>query len=213
MGGRGSGSSLGGGSGKNVNVISQTDIWSYRHRQSNEAFVDQINGSIRDMENDFPGLMQTVERVNAAELGGQDRTNTLGFYSPSEKSVSMNQYYTDVGRMNAAYDSAGDFHPNRGNKTAVEAVTYHEMGHALTDHVGAKFGSNNIDDAAKKIVDDAYRNSNGRGGTKAWAGGISGYATHSNAECVAEAVCDWYCNGNNAKAQSKSIMAELRKYA
>lgn len=50
-------------------------------------------------------------------------------------------------------------------------------------------------------------------GTKAWAGKISGYAQDSWAECVAEAVSDYYCNGSKAHANSKAIMAELRKYA
>lgn len=210
---RGGGTALGKGRNKNVRVISSTDVWSYRHRRDNEAFVDQINSSVRTMEDDFPGLMQTVTSVNAAELGGKDKTQTLGFYSPADKSVSMNQYYTDIDRMNAAYDNSGSYHPGRGNKTAVEAVSYHEMGHALTDHVGAKLGATGIDDAAKRIVDNAYNNSGGKGGTKAWANKISGYAAESNAECIAEAVCDWYCNGSKANAASKAIMTELKRYA
>lgn len=208
---------LGGASGKPINIKSQTDVWTYRHNPNNEPFVDSINGSVRDISNDFPGIMNDINVVNSAELGGADKVNTLGFYSSDQKSVSLNENYTNINKMNAIYDQSvkENYHPSRGSKNGTEAVTYHEMGHALTDYAGKKFGAKNIDDAAKKIVDDAYRNSKGRNtasGTKAWARKISGYATESNAECIAEAVCDWYCNGSKAKAQSKAIMTELMKY-
>lgn len=210
--------SLGGsGGGVPTNIISETDVWSYRHNPNNEPFVDSINGSVRDISDDFPGIMNDVNVVNSAELGGPDKVHTLGYYSSGEKSVSLNDNYTNINKMNAVYDNAvkANYHPSRGDKNGVEAVTYHEMGHALTDYVGKKFGAKNIDDAAKKIVDDAYKNSRGRNtasGTKAWAKKISGYAAESNAECIAEAVCDYYCNGNKAKSQSKAIMTELFKY-
>lgn len=163
------------------------------------------------MEDDFPGLMQTVTSVNAAKLGGKDKTDVLGFYSRGDKSVSLNQNYTDIDKMNAAYDNSDGFHPGRGNKTAVEAVTYHEMGHALTDHVGQKMGIYDMDEAAKRIVDNAYNSSGGKGGTKAWAAKISGYAADSNTECIAEAVSDWYCNGSKANEASKAIVSELKR--
>ena len=206
--------SLGGGSGKPVDILDQTDVWSYRHNPNNEPFVDSINGSVRDIHDDFPGIMDDVSVVNSATLGGADKVQTLGFYSRDSQSVSLNDNYTNVNKMNSIYDESvkAGYHPSRGDKNGVEAVTYHEMGHALTDHVAKKMGINNFDDAAKKIVDDAYKNSKGRSGTKAWAGKISGYAKENNAECIAEAVCDWYCNGSKANSRSKAIMAELKKY-
>lgn len=208
----GSGESLGGGSGENVNILNTTDVWSYRHRRDNEAFVDAINTGVSKIQNDFPDVMDTVERVDAAQLGGLDSATTLGFYGGGE--LGINQNYTDIGKMNITYDAAvqSGYHPSRGNLSGTEAVTLHEMGHALTDHVGKKIGSKDLDSAAKTIVDNAYKNSGGRGGTKRWAGGISGYAQKNNAECIAEAVADWYCNGNRAARQSKAIMSELRKY-
>lgn len=215
MGGRGSsGPSLGKGGGGKINIVSETDVWSYRHRKGNEPFVDAINTSVRTIEDDFPGVMETVTSVNASTLSGSDKAHTLGYYSPSDKSVSLNDNFTDIDKMNATYDHsvATGFHPPRGNKSGTEAVAFHEMGHALTDHIGKKMGAADIDDAAERIVNAAYKNSRGRGGTKAWAGKISGYAKESYAECVAEAVADWYCNGHNASSQSKSIMSELMKY-
>ena len=217
MGGRGASSGgLGASSGKNINVVSELDVWSYRHNPNNEPFFEEIISGVRKIENDFPGIMsETVASVNAATLAGADKNNTLGYYSSSDKSVSLNTNYTDVDKMNYVYDasvSAG-YHPPRGNTSGTEAVALHEMGHALTDHVAKKMGAKDLDAAAKTIVDNAYKGSGGRGATsKKWAGNISGYATESYAECVAEAVADYYCNGNKAKPQSTAIMNELRKY-
>lgn len=210
----GGGESLGSGRGERVNIVDQLDVWSYRHRQKNEPFVDAINTGVKNIQEDFPDVMQTVNVVNAAELGGADRIHTLGFYSPADGTVALNRNYTDIGKMNNVYDKAvkSGYHPSRGNKTGTEAVALHEMGHALTDHIGKKMGAKNLDDAAKTIVDNAYKNSKGRGGTKAWAGKICRYAQKNNAECIAEAVADWYCNGSKAKSQSKAIMSELKKY-
>jgi len=219
MGGRGAragggGPSLGGGSGKRINIVEQVDVWSYRHNPDNEPFVDAINTGVAAIQNDFPDLMESVNSVNSAVLGGRDRTQTLGFYDQAGKTVALNSNYTDIEKMNRVYDASvkSGFHPGRGNKSGTEAVALHEMGHALTGHVAQKMGVSNFDDASKRIVDAAYKNSNGKGGTKKWAGGISKYAQDNNAECIAEAVADWYCNGNKASAQSKAIMNELKKY-
>lgn len=216
FGGRGSGSgggeSLSSGSGENVNIKSTTDVWSYRHNPKNERYVDDINTAVRGISDDFPGLMNDVNSVDTAELGGLDRIQTLGFYGQGQ--VAINSNYTNVDKMNRTYDNGvkEGFHPSRGNKSGVEAVTYHEMGHALSDSIAKKMGVKDLDAASKKIVNDAYKANGGKGGTKAWAGKISGYAQKNYAECVAEAVCDWYCNGNKAKSASKAIMTELKKY-
>lgn len=217
MGGRGSssgGESLSTGSGKPMTILNPVDVWSYRHNPNNEAYVDAINSSVRDIADDFPNIMSsTIARVDAAEFGGADRLNTLGCYGNG--TLTMNKNYTNVDKMNAVYDNAvkSGYHPSRGDKNGTEAVTYHEMGHAITDHIAVKLGEKNLDGASKRIVNDAYKASKGTGGTKAWAGKISGYAQENYAECVAEAVADFYCNGNKAKSQSKAIMRELKKYS
>ena len=217
MGGRGSssgGESLSTGSGKPITILNPMDVWSYRHNPNNEAYVDAINSSVRDIADDFPNIMSsTIARVDAAEFGGADRLNTLGCYGNG--TLTMNKNYTNVDKMNAVYDNAvkSGYHPSRGDKNGTEAVTYHEMGHAITDHIAVKLGEKNLDGASKRIVNDAYKASKGTGGTKAWAGKISGYAQENYAECVAEAVADFYCNGNKAKSQSKAIMRELKKYS
>lgn len=208
----GLGESLSKSSGKQINIIDELDVWSYRHNSDNAPFVDAINTSVATMQEDFTDIMESVNYVNAAELGGADKLSTLGFYG--DGTVALNQEYTDIDKMNAIYDAAiaTGYHPSRGDKNGTEAVAFHEMGHALTDHIGKKMGMMNLDDAAQKIVDDAYKAIHGTGGTKAWAGNISGYAQDSYAECVAEAVADWYCNGDKASKQSKAIMSQLKKY-
>lgn len=214
FGGRGAdgGESLSSSSGQDINIISTTDVWSYRHNPNNEPYVDAINSAVRGISDDFPGLMNDVNTVDTAELGGMDRTQTLGFYGDGQ--VAINSNFTDIRDMNRVYDKAvqSGYHPSRGNKSGTEAVTYHEMGHALTDSIAKKMGVKNLDAASKKIVNDAYKASGGKGGTKAWAGKISKYAQENFAECVAEAVSDWYCNGSKAKLNSKAIMTQLNKY-
>lgn len=207
------GPSLGKGGGASINIISETDVWSYRHDRDNEDFVDAINASVAKIQEDFKDVMDSVNFVYAAELGGIDRSSTLGYYS-SDGYIAINREYTDIGKMNAIYDAsvATHFHPGRGSYTGTEAVTFHEMGHALTGHIAEKMGTADMYDAAQKIVDAAYKAVHGKGGTLAWAGTISGYAQDSYAECIAEAVADHYCNGDGAAKASKAIWNQLKKY-
>lgn len=215
FGGRGGdGSSLsGGGNNGPSQIFNEEDVWSYRHNQNNEPFVDSINGAARDVQRDFPGLMTDVNNIQAGEFGGMESQTVLGCWT-SDGNLIMNKNYTNVQKMNDVYDKAVQtgYHPSRGNKTGTEAVTYHELGHALTEHVSTKAGTKGIDATAQKIVNDAYQNGGFKGGTKYFASKISGYAKENYAECIAEAVADVYCNGSKAKKQSKAIMTELRKY-
>ena len=41
---------------------------------------------------------------------------------------------------------------------------------------------------------------------------ISGYATHSNAEAIAEAISDCYCNCKKLRSEIKSIKSVVDKY-
>ena len=215
----GRGSSLsganGGGGGSPTNVTSATDIWSYRHNQGNAPFVDAINGGLMTIDNDFPGFANGINTVDAVTMSGKDGSQTLGYWAPGTKQLGMNQNFTDVDKMNAVMDNAAKsgFHPSRGNKTGTEAVAIHEGGHALTDYLAQKTGARSLDEVSANVVKAAYKKSGMRGGNKKFAGTISRYAQQNYAECVAEAVADWYCNGNNASNASKLIMAELKSYA
>ena len=199
---------------KKVNIVDTLDVWSYRHRKKNQPFVDQINGAMRDIQRDFPDVMDSVQTVSAATLGGADKRNTLGYYQPDFGGLAINDNYTNVKKMNATYDAgvADGLHPSRGKKSGTAAVTYHEAGHALTDMVAKKTGVS-FEDAAANIVKAAYKTERLKGGTVRFAGRISRYAQQNYAECVAEAVCDYYCNGSNASSNSKAIVRQLDMYA
>ena len=201
----------GGGGGGNMNPKNMIDIWSYRHTTGNEPFVDAINDGFKALDTDFPGFMQSVNAVNAADI----REGTLGYWSPADKQLVMNTKYTDIQTMNDTMDQAAreGFHPSRGNKTGTEAVAIHEAGHALTDYIAQKTGAPGLHAVSEMIVKDAYKASGTKGGVHKFAGAISGYARKNYAETVAEAVHDWYCNGNKAKSASKAIIAELKKYS
>ena len=182
---------------------------------SNREFANDIENSVDEIRKDFPGIHDTTMReVDAVVMNGIDNTQTLGFYGDGQ--VAINANYTNVDKMNTVYDNAVSrgYHPSRGDKTGTQAVTYHEMGHAINDYIAGKMsGKQNFNSAAKLIVNRAYKADKGKGGTKAWAGKISGYAQKSYAECIAEGVSDFYCNGNKASSASKAIMAELKRYS
>ena len=49
----------------------------------------------------------------------------------------------------------------------------------------------------------------GRSTTKQMRSKISGYGRKNNAEAIAEAFCDVYCNGSKATKESKAIVDSL----
>lgn len=215
MGGRGANLSDGG-AGVDIKVVGITDVWSFRHNKSNEDYVDAINTGIATIQHDFPDLMDSVDTVNTAELAGASKRTVLGYFEYDNKgntSININQHYVNTKKMNKTYDNAtkSGYHPSRGNKTGTEAVSLHETGHALTHHLNKTYKTNDLNVTAKKIVNNAYKTSGGKGGTKKFAKTISEYASQSYAECVAEAVSDWYCNGSNASTASKAIVAEMKR--
>ena len=93
----------------------------------------------------------------------------------------------------------------------MEAVVAHEYGHAITDLAAKKMGARDLNAAATRIVNEARKTTKDKGVVQ-MARKISRYATASNAEAVAEAVADVYCNGKNAKAQSHAIVDVLNGY-
>ena len=214
MGSRGQSIGNGGGGGGRVNIDSETDVWSYRHNSGNVPFVDAMNDGVRRIQNDFPDIMDDVNYVMAAELKGASKYSILGYYDRTSKTVALNTNFTDVDKMNAVYDRSTQqgFHPSRGSRSGTEAVSLHEMGHALTDYVAQKMGHGDMDRAANTLVKAAYKASGAKGGNYKWGGTISEYAQTKYTECVAEAVADYYCNGSKASNASKAIMNEIFKY-
>lgn len=204
----GSGANLGKGSGgvDSRNIKNERDLLS--DSKVNRADVGDVLNVARDINEEY-GV--DVGQFVLAEVVGKDST-TMAYSDGTD--IGFNSKYFEGGRMNQAYDAcvASGFHPSRGNKTAMQAVASHEYGHVLTEKAAVKLGvntTNGLDSAAKVIVDRA-RATTSHKGSVSMAKKISGYAGHSNAECVAEAVADVYCNGRKAAAESRAIVKELK---
>lgn len=213
FGGRGAGSSSGGGEGrykggaslKDSDILSTTSLISERERQ--QALVDETLDVFNDLYEEY-GLP-----VNDIEIATLKAGVTAMAYYDSDGSVAFNKAYFNPDAIGKAYakDVASGFHPSNGNKTALQAVAAHEIGHHLTAQIGAKQGWGNLEQSATKIVEEARKSTKHRGVVK-MASKISRYATSSNGEAIAEAVSDVFCNGGKAKAESKAIVSVLKKY-
>lgn len=214
MGGRGAssgGAPRGGASGglNPANIVSTTSLISAR--EGKEAEVDQALTVARDIYNDF-GV--EVNDLEIATLKGAGKS-TLAYYDAGGN-LAYNKDYFDAKKMNDAYDSdvRQGFHPSRGNKTGIEAVVAHEMGHALTDEIAKRkgYGAWQLDRASNDIVKQASKNAGYGNKTRKFISKISGYASTSNAEALAEAFADVYCNGSKAKKESSAIVNIMKSY-
>ena len=206
MGGRGasSGGRQGGGGGlKAGDILSTTSLISDRE---NYAISSDILGAVSDVYDEY-GLQ--LEDLHIATL--KSNANAIAYYDGAN--VAFNKTFMNENTINKAYaDSVkSGFHPSNGSRTPAEAVAYHELGHALTDAVGKKMGGLDIDTASTRIVTEARKQTNHKGVVQ-MASKISGYATHSNAETIAEAFADWKCNGSKAKVESKAIVKVVDSY-
>ena len=212
MGGRGSSSGGGGGAsgGLDMSNIRGTDsLVSAREGSQNE--VDQILGVSRDIEREY-GV--TVTELQIADIGGRQGARVMAYYDTAGN-LAINQKYFDANKMDKAYDRCVDkgFHPPRGNKTGLEATTAHEYGHRLTDVAGQKagYGEWELDKTSNAIIAQAKQ----RIGAKSVAdvrNKISGYGKSSNAEAIAEAFSDVYCNGNKASRASRAVVGVLEEW-
>lgn len=212
----GSGESLGNGGGNDVKILNEDDMLSSRN-PNNQNEIDQVLTVGKNMVDKYgkSGVLEGSFKI--ATLGEPDASHTLGYYSPGNGGISMNANFMNSKKIDRTYDRSvkQGYHPSRGNKTGAEAVAAHEYGHALADAVGRKMGINNLDKASESIVKDAMRSMGKRNvnkGSKDFASKISGYAKESWAECVAEAVSDFYCNGSKAKRESKAIVKQIDKH-
>lgn len=192
--------------------VNPKDILSERdmivERGDNEAMVDAVLTVSRDMLNDYPNA--PLEQLLLSEM--TEKATALGYYDHRGRTIAINDKY-----FNAAMESAyaecvkQGFHPSNGNKTGLQAVVAHEFGHAITQAAGDRMGEFDLDNAADRIVNEARKSTKHRGVVQ-MASKISRYATASNAEAVAEAVADVYCNGKKAKAESRAIVDVVNKY-
>ena len=167
----------------------------------------EVTKTLKDFQDEY-GL--SYENTRIAKL--KPKSNALAYYDGD--GIAINAKYLNSKKMNDAYQRCVEsgFHPKSGSKTGMEAVVAHELGHALTDMAGAKMGvKGGIDASSKAIVNEARKQTKHRGVVQ-MASKISGYAKSSNAEAIAEAVADVYCNGKKARSESRAIVNVMNKY-
>lgn len=209
FGGRGASSSSGwtGGSGSGgVNVTNTTSLVSAREGQQTE--VDEVLQTFKDINDKYGYVVDDLELV---ELTGKG-SRTLAYYDGNN--IAFNQAYFDKDKMEKVYARCVDvgFHPSQGNKTALQAVASHEIGHALTDKVIAKMGGKyGKQDGAEAILAEAMKSTSHKDVVK-MASKISGYAKTKPREAIAEAFADVYCNGKKATKESQAIFNVMDKY-
>lgn len=209
FGGRGawSGGRSGGGGGAG-HAISTTSLVS--QRESQQQLVDETLSVFRDFNDEYGTQVTDIELAQMDAAGA----TTMAYYDMGGN-IAFNQAYFNSATMDAAYARcvADGFHPSNGNKSALQAVAAHELGHKLTADVAVKMGMSSVDldRAATSIVTEARKSTKHRGVVQ-MASKISKYATHSNAEAIAEAISDVYCNGKKAKSESRAIVSVVNKY-
>ena len=207
MGGRGASSSgrYGGGGG-----LSPADILSTNSFVSERHNYDISNDVLDVFKNVNEEYGYVIGDILVAKIKGKSN-NTMAYYDGTN--IGFNEAYASTKVLNKAYADCvkSGFHPSNGNKSPAEAVASHELGHALTDAVGKKMGGLDIDRASDRIVKEAKKQTGHRGVVQ-MAKKISTYATHSNAEAIAEAFSDVYCNGKKAHKESKAIVNVINSY-
>lgn len=179
-------------------------------REGKAREVDEVLSVLRDFNERYN---DQVGDIVLADITGRS-VGVLGYCDGTN--IGINRSFFNTEKLNRVYDEGvkDGYHPSRGNKSALEAVVSHEIGHHLTEVASKNMGMTgfmNMDKASDRIVNEARTLTKHRGVVQ-MASKISRYATSSNAEAVAEAVADVYCNGGSAKAESKVIVQVLNGY-
>lgn len=209
MGSCNSGGKGGGFTGRNstvnpANIVNPTSLIS--EREGKQIEVDEVLQTSKDILEDFGYVSDDME---IASFKGKD-AGTLACFGGDQ--LIVNRAYFDKARMESAYADCvkEGFHPSQGNKTALQAVVAHELGHGLTDVVGAKMGAKG--DSATAILNEAKKSIGYKGAIGNMASKISGYAQYNPREAIAEAFSDVYCNGTKARRESQAIVNVMKKY-
>ena len=184
-------------------ILDERDMIVERGEKTKE--VDEVLTVSRDMLDEYPAA--SLQQLLIATL--TPGSTALAYYDGAN--VAVNDAYFNP-TMEQAYQECVKqrFHPSSGSKTGLQAVAAHEFGHAITDAVARRLGVADLHAAADRIVSEARKATKHRGVIQL-ANGISVYATTSNAEAVAEAVADVYCNGSRAAAESRAIVDVIKR--
>lgn len=222
----GRGSSGGYGGGRRVRRTGGVSVGQIRRTfdMMDTAQYDNLTGAVKNLISPLDVFLaggkyakeygEVVEQLQWADM---PNTGVIGYFDG--KNIAMNTEFADPTALNAAYDVAikQGFHPSRGNKSAMEATAAHEYAHALTGWAAEKMGIGDRSDisaihaASERIVKEAQA----RLGYKKQedvAKRISGYAMSNQAETIAEAFSDVYCNGTNAKRESRTIVNIVNRH-
>ena len=204
-GGKGGGEGWGGGGGGAIDILNTDSLISARERQRLE--VDETLQTFKDMNDEYG---YQVEDLQIATLSAKD-ASVMAYYDGAN--IAFNETYFNKRVMEGAYARCvqDGYHPSQGNKTALQAVASHEIGHALTDKAIARMGTVK-GDSAEAILREAQKAVGHKGKLADMASKISGYAKESARECIAEATADVYCNGKNAHKYSQAIVNVMNKY-
>lgn len=206
MGGRGAsgGGRLAGGGLNAGDITGLEDLVSMREGKPRE--IDEVLSVGKDVHDKYG---EDIDNLSAATLK-ESKSGVLGFFDGGG-GIALNKRYLDSKKMDKVIDEAisDGYHPPRGKKTGLQSVAAHEYGHKLTEAAGRRHGKS-LDAMADEIVKEARQTTGHRGVVK-MASKISKYATVSNAEAVAEAFTDVYCNGGRAKRESIATVNALDK--
>ena len=207
--GRGRSKTGGGASGglDGSNIMGTTSLVS--QREGKEKEVDDVLSVARDIQNRYN---VNVSDLEVATIRGRQGNSVMAYYD-AKGNLAINKNYFNSTKMDDAYDACvkSGWHPGRGNKTGLEATTAHEMGHRLTHVAGERSGRSgwNLDATGASIIQEAGRRM-GQSVSDV-RNAISGYGKSNNAEAVAEAFSDWYCNGSKASRASRTVVTVLNE--
>ncbi len=201
MGGRGSSSGTSKGMlgrSSSISVKNEQTIVDAIAKSGAGLYANQIMKARDNMEKEYGNIISSAN-LSVADVG----SSALGAYG--QGTVYMSNKYVKNPNMTQAMKQAekDGFHPAIGDKSGVEAVTSHELGHFLADKActKAKISERELVSRASKRIGVKPNN---------MAATISEYARYNYAETIAEASADVYCNGSKASRASIAIMSEIK---
>lgn len=199
-----SGGATGGAGG---NITATRSLISERERFGAE--VDQALSVLQDIQDEY-GV--NVEDMLVSTIKDRGAGTTLGYYDWDGNVAINEKMFTNSKELDRTYDRSVDtgFHPARGNKTGLQAVMAHELGHRL-NYIAGGGTWDKLDSSARTIIQRATKATGNGNKTAQFRAKISGYAKENDAEAVAESFADVYLNGSNAKAESRAVYNELRR--
>lgn len=174
--------------------------------------VKEVTLAMEEVMKYYPQTRGIIQMTFAHDMGSMIMAVSGG------GSLLFSEYYFDnYERIKQDSDSSNGFHPKN---TTVKSHGYHEMGHILELYI---IKNSNLENpykdwvnftTANQIVDDAIRKVKSypkyRGVSKyKIIKEISEYATYTASETIAEAVLDYFTNGQESSVLSLAIIEQI----